>query len=67
MYRRVLTAVKPCQRTYVGLAFNQQHKNEIETIDRSLKSFQSIVNGPTDTISEVGKGTMNQFNTMTRY
>jgi hypothetical protein len=59
MYRRVLTTVNPSQRTYVGLAFNQQNKNEgIETVDRSLRSFQSIVNGPTDTISEVGKGKM---------
>ncbi|KAI9247037.1 mitochondrial biogenesis AIM24-domain-containing protein [Sporodiniella umbellata] len=42
-------------RNYVSLAFNQQQKTE--TIDRSLKPFQPIVNGPTDTISEVGKDT----------
>lgn len=49
MLGRVIT------RSYVSLAFNQQQK--IETIDRSLKSFQPVVNGPTDTISEVGKDT----------
>ncbi|RCI03697.1 hypothetical protein CU098_012562 [Rhizopus stolonifer] len=55
MYRRVLTTLKPSQRTYVGLAFNQQHKQEtVETIDRSLRSFQHTVNGPTSTISQVG-------------
>jgi hypothetical protein len=48
MLRRVIT------RNYVGLAFNQQQKTE--TVDRSLKSFQHVVNGPTDTISQVGKG-----------
>ncbi|KAF1796637.1 mitochondrial biogenesis AIM24-domain-containing protein [Mucor lusitanicus] len=54
MYRRLIVAtVKPSRRTYVGLAFNQAHKND--TIDRSLKSFQHTVNGPTSTISEVGK------------
>lgn len=58
MYRRVLVNLKPSQRGYVGLAFDQQQKNEgIQTIDRSLKSFQHTVNGPTSTISEVGKGT----------
>lgn len=58
MYRRVLVNLKPSQRGYVGLAFNQQQKNGgIQTIDRSLKSFQHTVNGPTSTISEVGKGT----------
>lgn len=57
MYRRVLINLKPCQRGYVGLAFDQQQKKEgIETINRSLKSFQHTVNGPTNTISEVGKG-----------
>lgn len=56
MYRRVLVNLKPSQRGYVGLAFDQQQKNEgIQTIDRSLKSFQHTVNGPTSTISEVGK------------
>lgn len=54
MYRRVLVNSKPLQRGYVGLAFDQQQKKE--TIDRSLKSFQHVVNGPTNTISEVGKG-----------
>ncbi|KAG0747232.1 hypothetical protein G6F16_010931 [Rhizopus arrhizus] len=49
MLRRVIT------RNYVGLAFNQQQKTE--TVDRSLKSFQHVVNGPTDTISQVGKDT----------
>ncbi|KAG2233535.1 mitochondrial biogenesis AIM24-domain-containing protein [Thamnidium elegans] len=56
MYRRVLINLKPCQRGYVGLAFDQQQKKEgIETINRSLKSFQHTVNGPTNTISEIGK------------
>lgn len=55
MYRRLIVAtVQPSRRTYVGLAFNQTHKND--AIDRSLKSFQHTVNGPTNTISEVGKG-----------
>ncbi|KAI9476590.1 MAG: mitochondrial biogenesis AIM24-domain-containing protein [Benjaminiella poitrasii] len=55
MYRRVLNSLKPSYycRTYVGLAFNQKQKPE--TIDRSLKSFQHVVNGPTNTITEVGK------------
>lgn len=57
MYRRVLINLKPSQRTYVGLAFSKQQKKEtVETIDRSLKSFQHVVNGPTSTISEVGNG-----------
>lgn len=56
MYRRVLVNLKPSQRGYVGLAFDQQNKEGIQTIDRSLKSFQHTVNGPTSTISEVGKG-----------
>lgn len=58
MYRRVLINLKPSHRGYVGLAFDQQQKKEgIETINRSLKSFQHTVNGPTSTISEVGQGT----------
>lgn len=56
MYRRVLTNLKSSQRGYVGLAFDQQKKEGIETINRSLKSFQHTVNGPSNTISEVGKG-----------
>jgi hypothetical protein len=60
MYRRVLVSLKPSQRGYVGLAFDQQQKKEgIETINRSLKSFQHTVNGPSSTISEVGKGLSN--------
>lgn len=54
MYRRVLVHLKPSQRGYVALAFDQQPKKE--TIDRSLKAFQHIVHGPSDTISEVGTG-----------
>ncbi|KAI8379008.1 mitochondrial biogenesis AIM24-domain-containing protein [Blakeslea trispora] len=56
MYRRVLTNLRPSQRNYVGLAFNQQTKYETaETVDRSLKPFQHTVNGPSNTISQVGK------------
>jgi hypothetical protein len=57
MYRRVLINLKPSHRGYVGLAFDQAQKKEgIETINRSLKSFQHTVNGPSSTISEVGQG-----------
>jgi hypothetical protein len=59
MYRRVLVNLKPSQRGYVGLAFDQQKNEGIETINRSLKSFQHTVNGPSSTISEVGKGRLN--------
>jgi hypothetical protein len=57
MYRRVLLKTRPACRSYVGLAFNEK-KSGIETIDRSLKSFQRTAASVTNsTISQVGQGT----------
>ncbi|KAI8982487.1 mitochondrial biogenesis AIM24-domain-containing protein [Mycotypha africana] len=56
MYKRALPMIQWAQRReYVGLVFNKvQRKETVDTVDRSLKSFEHTVNGPSDTISKVG-------------